>query len=60
MEMFTRAAGIQLRRIPYKGVAPAIHASIEKAGMTVSSESRATFAASKYQKITKGAGIKEA
>ena len=44
---------------------PAIRANIEKAGMTVSSESRATFAAfvksehAKYQKIIKEAGIKE-
>ena len=44
---------------------PAIRANIEKAGMTVSSESRATFAAfvksehAKYQKIIKDAGIKE-
>ena len=44
---------------------PAIRANIEKAGMTVSSESRATFAAFvksehvKYQKIIKEAGIKE-
>ena len=44
---------------------PAIRANIEKAGMTVSSESRATFAAfvksehAKYQKIIKDAEIKE-
>ena len=44
---------------------PAIRANIEKAGMTVSDESRATFAAfvksehAKYQKIIKEAGIKE-
>ena len=44
---------------------PAIRANIEKAGMTVSSESRAAFAAfvksehAKYQKIIKDAGIKE-
>jgi len=44
---------------------PAIRANIEKAGMAVSSESRATFAAfvksehAKYQKIIKDAGIKE-
>ena len=44
---------------------PAIRANIEKAGMTVSDESRATFAAfvkseyTKYQKIIKEAGIKE-
>lgn len=44
---------------------PAIRAPIEKAGMTVSDESRATFAAfvksehAKYQKIIKDAGIKE-
>ncbi len=44
---------------------PAIRANIEKTGMTVSSESRATFAAFvksenvKYQKIIKEAGIKE-
>ena len=44
---------------------PAIRANIEKAGMTVSDESRATFAAfvksehAKYQKIIKDAGIKE-
>ena len=44
---------------------PVIRANIEKAGMTVSSESRATFAAfvksehAKYQKIIKDAGIKE-
>ena len=44
---------------------PAILANIEKAGMTVSSESRAAFAAfvksehAKYQKIIKDAGIKE-
>jgi len=44
---------------------PAIRAGIEKSGMTISGESRATFAAfvaseySKYQKIIKDAGIKE-
>lgn len=44
---------------------PAIRANIEKAGMTVSDESRATFAAfvksehAKYQKIIKEAGIRE-
>ena len=44
---------------------PVIRANIEKAGMTVSSESRATFAGfvksehAKYQKIIKDAGIKE-
>lgn len=44
---------------------PAFRANIEKAGMTVSDESRATFAAfvkseyAKYQKIIKDAGIKE-
>ena len=44
---------------------PAIRANIEKAGMTVSDESRATFTAfvksenAKYQKIIKDAGIKE-
>ena len=44
---------------------PAIRANIEKAGMTVSDEPRATFAAfvksehAKYQKIIKEAGIKE-
>ena len=44
---------------------PAIRANIEKAGMTVSSESRAAFAAfvkseyNKYQKVIKNAGIKE-
>ena len=44
---------------------PAIRANIEKAGMAVSSESRATFAAfvksedAKYQKIIKEAGIKD-
>ena len=44
---------------------PAIRANIEKAGMTVSDESRVTFAAfvksehAKYQKIIKEAGIKE-
>ena len=44
---------------------PAIRANIEKAGMTVSDESRASFAAfvksehAKYQKIIKEAGIKE-
>ena len=44
---------------------PAIRANIEKAGMTVSSESRATFTAfvksehAKYQKIIKDAGSNE-
>ena len=44
---------------------PAIRANIEKAGMTVSDESRATFTAfvksenAKYRKIIKDAGIKE-
>lgn len=44
---------------------PAVRANVEKAGMTASSESRASFAAfvksesSKYQKIIKDAGIKE-
>ena len=44
---------------------PAIRANIEKAGMTVSDEPRATFAAfvksenAKYRKIIKEAGIKE-
>ena len=44
---------------------PTIRANIEKAGLSVSSESRATFAAfvkseyAKYQKIIKDAGIKE-
>ena len=44
---------------------PAIRANIEKAGMTVSDETRATFAAfvksenAKYRKIIKEAGIKE-
>ena len=62
-------SGVVLDRLHRETVSifatPAIRANIEKAGMRVSDESRATFTAfvksenAKYQKIIKDAGIKE-